>query len=137
MYFQEKITYISQSLMLILPHHNNQLRFRYTYSLRDTHKILYKQIKIGPCKYYFMATITSSCICDTIYYILSYNNHVLQLIITTSKLIDKQQIELQPALLFFFEMNISFWAGLMLNIILLNEVNITLLNRLTYTQNLL
>ena len=34
-------------------------------------------------------------------------------------------------------MKISFWAGLTLNIILLNEVNITLLNRLTYTQNLL
>ena len=54
-----------------------------------------------------------------------------------SKLINKQKIKLQPALLFFFEMNISFWAGLMLNIILLNEVNITLLNRLTYIQNLL
>lgn len=54
-----------------------------------------------------------------------------------SKLINKQKIKLQPALLFFFEMKISFWAGLMLNIILLNEVNITLLNRLTYTQNLL
>ena len=54
-----------------------------------------------------------------------------------SKLINKQKIKLQPALLFFFEINISFWAGLILNIILLNEVNITLLNRLTYTQNLL
>ena len=34
-------------------------------------------------------------------------------------------------------MNISFWAGLMLNIILLNEVDVILLNRLTYIQNLL